>query len=150
MPVGQRVLDIAGNDDYVMRRYVPVVAPFFLFAAAFLIGWFIEQARKRQEAISWQKVGLLGLALVLACSWLIGLGWSARGFISQVDHEGLVEQVAAINDDLVPGSVLIFNDQSPVGLGDFWGTPLKFIFGHDVFKVPSLDYPIKLSSGAPM
>ncbi len=124
---------------YVMRRYVPVVVPFFLFAAAFLIGWLIQQARKRPEAVSWQKAGLLVIALVLACSWLIGLGWSARGYVSQVDHAGLVEQVAAINDDLAPGSVLIFNDQSPVGLGDFWGTPLKFIFGHDVFTLRNLE-----------
>lgn len=124
---------------YVMRRYVPVVAPFFLFAAAFLIGWLVEQGRVRQQTSSWQKVGLLGLSLLLAFSWLIGLGWSARGFISQVDHKGIVEQVAAINDELTPGSVLIFNDQSVVGLGDFWGTPLRFIFGHDVFTLRDLD-----------
>jgi hypothetical protein len=35
--------------------------------------------------------------------------------------------------------VLIFNDQSAVGLGDKWGTPLKFIFGHDVFTLRDLD-----------
>jgi len=120
---------------YVMRRYVPAVVPFFLISTAFLIGWFFKQARARQGAASWQKIGFWGLGLILAIGWLFGLAWSARGFISQVDHEGVVDQLAAINDELMPGSVLIFYDQSVVGLGDFWGTPLKFIFGHDVFTL---------------
>jgi hypothetical protein len=106
-----------------------------------LLLWRVEWKTAVLLAVtrSWQKVGLLGLSLLLAFSWLIGLGWSARGFISQVDHKGIVEQVAAINDELTPGSVLIFNDQSVVGLGDFWGTPLRFIFGHDVFTLRDLD-----------
>jgi hypothetical protein len=124
---------------YVMRRYVPMVAPYFIFSAAYLIGDLLKQAQSKQDAKSWQRMGYLALGFLLAIAWLLGLGWSARGFISQVDHKGVVLQLADINHDLPPGSVLIFNDQSPVGLGDFWGTPLKFIFGHDVFTLRDLD-----------
>ena len=84
-------------------------------------------------------MGYLAFGIFLSIAWLLGLGWSARGFISQVDHKGVVAQLVEINDNLPPESVLIFNDQSPVGLGDFWGTPLKFIFGHDVFTLRDLN-----------
>ena len=33
------------------------------------------------------------------------------------------------------GAVLLFNDQSPVGQGDIWGTPLKFVYDHNVFSL---------------
>jgi 4-amino-4-deoxy-L-arabinose transferase-like glycosyltransferase len=124
---------------YVMRRYVPMVAPFFIVSAAYLTGDLIKQARSKRDAKPWQRMGYLILGFLLAIAWLLGLGWSARGFISQVDYKGVVAQLADINDDLPPNSVLIFNDQSPVGLGDFWGTPLKFIFGHDVFTLRDLN-----------
>jgi hypothetical protein len=124
---------------YVMRRYVPMVAPFFIFAAAYLIGDLMKQAGIKREAKPWLRMGYLALGFFLVVAWLLGLGWSARGFISQVDHKGVVAQLVDINHDLSPNSVLIFNDQSPVGLGDFWGTPLKFIFGHDVFTLRDLD-----------
>jgi hypothetical protein len=124
---------------YVMRRYVPLVAPFFIFAAAYLIGELWKQARFRQEKKSWLRWAYSGLALLLAVAWLLGLGWSARGFIGQVDHKGVVAQLAAFNEYLPPGSVLLFSDQAPVGRGDFWGTPLKYIFGHDVFTLRDLD-----------
>ncbi len=124
---------------YVMRRYVPMVAPFFIVAAAYLAGDLMKQARIKRDAKPWHRMGYLALGLFLAIAWLMGLGWSARGFISQVDHKGVVAQLAEINHNLPPDSVLIFNDQSPVGLGDFWGTPLKYIFGHDVFTLRNLD-----------
>ena len=67
--------------------------------------------------------------------WLAGLGWSARGFVSQVDHAGLAAQLDALAGRLPDGAVLLFNDQSPVGQGDVWGTPLRFIYGHDAFAL---------------
>jgi hypothetical protein len=124
---------------YVMRRYVPMIAPFFIVSAAYLTGDLMKQSRIKQDVKPWRRTGYLAIGLFLAIAWLLGLGWSARGFISQVDHKGVVAQLADIDHDLPPDSVLIFNDQSPVGLGDFWGTPLKFIFGHDVFTLRDLD-----------
>jgi hypothetical protein len=120
---------------YVMRRYVPVVVPFFLFGGAYFIsqisGFFPSGKNGRAAGVF--------LTALLGIIWLGQLGWSARGFISQVDNEGVLVQLAAINEDLPPQSVLLFNDPSPVGLGDFWGTPLKYIFGHDVFTIRDVD-----------
>jgi hypothetical protein len=104
---------------YVMRRFVPAALPLIVIGTAVL---FTEISRL---ASPWRW---LGPPLVLL--WLGGLLWSAQGFISQVDHHGLLPQLAALDRQLDPGSVLIFNDQSAVGQGDFLGTPLQFIFGH--------------------
>jgi hypothetical protein len=110
---------------YAMRRYVPAVMPFFILAAAYGSGWFYRQ---QHNALRW-------LGLLIACAWLVGLGWSARGFISQVDYRGLIQEVDALNSRLAPASVLIFNDGAPIGEGDFIGTPLYFMYGHTVFKL---------------
>ena len=120
---------------YVMRRYVPTVAPFFLLAGAYFIGQIPGFFKSGQNG---RTAGIL-LIILASTIWLGQLGWSARGFIRQVDNLGVFDQLAAINEDFPPQSVLLFNDQSPVGLGDFWGTPLKYIFGHDVFKIRDID-----------
>ena len=124
---------------YVMRRYVPVVAPFFIFAAAYLLGDLLQRARHLQKKASSWAVPLLTAAMVLSVIWLAGLGWSARGFVSQIDHQGLLTQLVELNQQLPPESILLFNDQSPVSHGDRWGTPLKYIFGHDIFTLRDLD-----------
>lgn len=123
---------------YVMRRYVPVVAPFFILAASYLLGDLFRRVRSLQNGFSWPAAVFLTAGLLLSAAWLFGLGWSARGFLSQVDHHGVVNQLAALNQELPSNAVLLFNDQSPVGRGDFWGTPLKFIYGHDVFTLRDL------------
>jgi hypothetical protein len=110
---------------YAMRRYVPVVMPFFVVAAAYWLGWLAAQ----------QKRWLSAAALLLAILWLGGLSWSARGFVSQVDYRGMIAQLDAIDAPLTAGAVLLFNDQAPIGQGDVWGTPLRFLYGHDVFSL---------------
>lgn len=113
---------------YAMRRYVPVVVPLFIIGGATFIGWL---ARDRSRV--WQAA-----AGLLAVAWLVGLGWSARGFVSQVDYAGLTGQLQELSERFEPGSVLLFNDPAPIGQGDFFGTPLKFLFGHDVYTVRDL------------
>jgi hypothetical protein len=110
---------------YAMRRYVPAVMPFFILAAAYGAGWFYGQ----------QRGGLRWLGLLLAVVWLAGVGWSARGFVGQVDYRGVIGQVAELNSGLAPASILIFNDPTPVGAGDEIGTPLQFLHGHTVYKL---------------
>lgn len=110
---------------YAMRRYVPVTLPFFTVAAAYLLGFL-----GRQGALA-----LRLLALVLTFLWLGGLAWSAQGFITQVDNEQLPAEVAALAAHFEENSVVIFNDQTPVSLGDLLGTPLDFLYGHDVFTL---------------
>ncbi len=125
---------------YVMRRYVPMVMPFFLLGGAYLLG------RRGPGRGDWRfAAGQLSLtipypagpvlAAALAALWLGGLGWAARGFVTQVDHAGLAAQVEQLADRLPAGAVLLFDDPSPVGQGDVWGTPLKFVYGFDVFTL---------------
>ena len=129
--------DVRANPHqiYVMRRYVPAVLPFFVLSGAFLIGWFFRTAQVKERSDTRFRFVKPILGVLLALIWLFGLAWSARGFVSQVDHRGVVAQLAALESELQPNSVLIFDDQSPVSLGDIWGTPLKFIYGHDVFTL---------------
>ena len=113
---------------YAMRRYVPAVMPFFVFAGAYFVGWLWPLAAR------WPRPGhaqtLLRLAIAgLAALWLAGFAWSARGFISQVDYPTLVQDLAALNNQLGPEAVLIFNDQAAVSLGDVLGTPLHYLHG---------------------
>lgn len=110
---------------YAMRRYVPVVVPFFVLGAAYLL-WQLLEARRLM--MRW-----LGLGLTLL--WLYGIVVSARGFVSQVDMRGAVDQMGRLNELFAPRSVLLFGDPALIGMGDLLGTPLRFLFGHEVYAV---------------
>ena len=115
---------------YAMRRYVPVVLPFFIITAAYLINWLYVHLRgKTRWFVS------IGLTLV----WFSGILLSARGFVSQIDYRGMIDQLDHFNAALSPRSVLIFGDSAPIGAGDLLGTPLRFLYGHDVFTLRSAD-----------
>lgn len=125
---------------YVMRRYVPAVMPFFILCGAYLLG------HRGLSKASWTlappaflaripyRLSMIVLAVVII-AWLAGFGWSARGFVTQVDHAGLIGQMDALASGLPEGAILLFNDQSPVGEADIWGTPLRFVYGFDVFAL---------------
>jgi hypothetical protein len=51
----------------------------------------------------------------------------------QVDDAGAIAALARLDRQLSPGAIVLFDDQSPVGVGDVLGTPLRFIFDHPVF-----------------
>jgi hypothetical protein len=110
---------------YAMRRYVPVVVPFFTVSAVYLVNWLYENLRGRWR---WASAGL---TLV----WFFGIVSCARGFVSQVDYRGIIGQLDRFNAALPSHSVLIFGDTAPVGVGDSLGTPLHFLYGHDVFTL---------------
>jgi hypothetical protein len=110
---------------YAMRRYVPVVAPFFIVSAVFLLHWLYENLRGKAR---WVPVGLTLI-------WFFGIVISARGFVSQVDFRGLTGELDRLNAALQPHAVLVFNDPAPVGAGDVLGTPLRFLYGHDAFTL---------------
>jgi hypothetical protein len=115
---------------YAMRRYVPVVLPFFIITAAYLINWLYVNLRgKMRWFVS------IGLTLI----WFSGILLSARGFVSQIDYRGMIDQLDRLNAALPPHSVLIFGDSAPIGAGDQLGTPLRFLYGHDVFTLRSSD-----------
>jgi hypothetical protein len=110
---------------YTMRRYVPAVLPFFILATAYLFGWMLRQHRR------W--IGYSGIAL--AVLWIAGLAWSARGFVSQIDYDGIIAQMDDLNSQLEPDSVLLFIDQNPITLGDIVGNPLQYLYGHSVYSL---------------
>lgn len=110
---------------YAMRRYIPVAIPFLTAAAATFIAW-----PARRPSLWWKRA-----AAALAVVWLAGLGWSARGLISQVDYRGMTAELARLNAAFEPDSVLLFDDRAVIDRGDFFGTPLRFLFGHDVLPV---------------
>jgi hypothetical protein len=115
---------------YTMRRYVPAVLPFFVVSTAYLLEWLMRQKRK------WMVLS----GMVLAILWLVGLAWSARGFISQVDYKGIIAQVEELDSRLEPGSILIFGDDNPITLGDLVGTPMQYIYGHKVYSLRDAEH----------
>ena len=87
----------------------------------------------------------LSLSLVFATvtAGVVRIGWLAHllaefGLLSLAFYM-TARELAENNDNLPTGSVLIFNDQAPVGRGNFLGTSSKFIFGHDVFTLCDLE-----------
>lgn len=107
---------------YVMRRYVPAVLPLFVIGAGYLL----------YQVAQWKRPFSLLLAGLLTAVWLAGFGWSARGFISQIDYAGATAQLEVLNSQLVPNSIVLFNEQAPISAGDWVGTSLRFVYGHDV------------------
>lgn len=107
---------------YAMRRYVPATMPLFVIGAAVLLGQLAWKSNKPSSVVGY---------LLIIC-WLGGFAWSARGFISHVDYLGVTDQLSQLNAQLEPKSILIFDDQNAIGLGYFFGTTLKYTFGHDV------------------
>ncbi len=120
---------------YAMRRYVPQVAPFFIVTATYLL---MILHRKVTARWRWSVV-------VLTLAWIAAIVVSARAFVRQVDYRGVLSQIARVDASLPAASVLVFNDTAPVGVGDFLGTPLRFLFGHEVLIVrdaAQLDGPL--------
>ncbi len=123
---------------YAMRRYVPATLPLFIVSASYFIGslFFRNPSSVNRKPITDYRLritdyGLRATAVLLTLLWLGGMAWSARGFISRVDYVGLPEQVAALAAQLDDHAILLWNDQSVIGLGDQLGASLKFQHGHE-------------------
>ena len=121
------VINILNNPHhiYAMRRYVPVVIPAMMIWGAYGLA-AISRARWRGARL------MTGLVLV---AWLGGMIWQSRVIWRQVDYTGMVTALAQWDRELAPGAILLFDDQSPVGMGDVIGTPLRFIFDHPIFAL---------------
>lgn len=122
-------IQINPHQVYAMRRYVPEVLPFLVISVAWAINWVYEG-----RTSLWRGAGV-----VLTAAWILALAMSARGLLSHVDYRGLVGQVEQLNATFQPHSVIIYYDPTPVGLGDLFGTPLRFLYGHDVVVIRNLE-----------
>lgn len=126
---------------YAMRRYVPATLPLFVMGASYAVGWlfFPSSHRLADGRLRLPTTILRLLAITLACLWLGGTALAARGFVSQVDYAGLPAQLAVLVGSLDENAVLLWHDQSPVGMGDHLGTPLKFQYGFEVYSLRDLE-----------
>ncbi|HRQ38138.1 MAG TPA: hypothetical protein PLD25_09505 [Chloroflexota bacterium] len=131
---------------YAMRRYVPATLPLFIVGGSYLIGslFFRNPLPFIRKPITDHRLritdyGLPITAVLLALLWLGSMAWSARGFISRVDYVGLPEQVAALAAQLDENAVILWNDQSVIGLGDQLGAPLKFQYGIEPLILRNLE-----------
>lgn len=122
-------IQINPHQVYAMRRYVPEVVPFLVISVAWAINWVYEGRTQL-----WRTAGV-----ALTVAWFVALALSARGLISHVDYRGLVGQIEQLNATFQPRSVIIYYDPTPVGLGDLFGTPLRFIYGHDVVVIRNME-----------
>ncbi len=113
---------------YVMRRYVPVVIPFFAATGACFLTRLMAERR-------WLRV--TGVALLLTqVALLLAID---RFFISPVDYQGAVEQVSALSAAVGDSSIILFNDDQPIGTAGLVGTPLRFLFQHAVYDLQEHD-----------
>ncbi len=119
------VINILNNPlhIYAMRRYVPVVIPAMMIWGAYGLA-AVSRAR-------WRGAPLVTGLVVLA--WLGGMIWQSRVIWRQVDYVGAMDALTQLDRKLEPGAIVLFDDQSPVGVGDVVGTPLRFIFDHPTF-----------------
>jgi hypothetical protein len=101
---------------YVMRRYVPVVFPFFALSAAYAL-------RRLASQIRWMRVLAFGLA-ALQIGLLLYVG---RVIIGQVDYQGGVQQFEVFATQIPRRAIVMFNDAQPLGTASFFGTPLAYL-----------------------
>ncbi len=109
---------------YAMRRYVPIVVPFFAVGMAYFL-WRVWQ---------WSTLGRR-VALMLGLLLSIWLLYNGRAILTLVEYKGLVAQLERVTEQLEPGSILLFEDDVPVGTGNTFGTPLQYIHGFTVFDL---------------
>jgi 4-amino-4-deoxy-L-arabinose transferase-like glycosyltransferase len=110
---------------YVMRRYVPVVIPFFMIMSAYALNVCLRYA-------DWRRWLGQGLSVVLAL-WLL---YAARIVIPHVEFQGLLSQFEnAVQILGEKPAVILFDDDRPVGLGVSVGTPLRYLYGYSVFDL---------------
>lgn len=112
---------------YALRRYVPVVFPFFAVGMAYALVWLWDQRHR------WRPLGAMAWVLGLSLgAWLL---YNNRVVWNLVELRGLVEQVDTLAGQLEPGAVLLFDDDVAVGVGATIGTPLQYLYGFTAFDL---------------
>ncbi len=112
---------------YAMRRYVPIVVPFFVVAGAYAISWLWRRSDRR-------KTGR-GASVLLLIALLVWLGYNDRLIWDQVDYAGATTQMEELANLFEEEAIVLFVDDRPVGLGAILGTPLQFLYGITSFDL---------------
>ncbi len=112
---------------YVMRRYVPVVIPYFVVMMSVSLDWLCYRRQKR----------VLGIGLTGAlAAWLLG---SAALPLVHIEYAGVIEQLENLTEELgPPPAIVLVNDEVAVGVGAFLGTPLTYLYGYTVFDLQEM------------
>jgi len=113
---------------YTMRRYVPIIIPVLMIYAAVVIMAVVRYRSKRSA-----RFAGVALALVFAS----GLLYQSRYVLPQRDFVGAVAQLTAFEAQLAPDALIIISEPPESDFADRFGTPLRFIWGHDVATIRS-------------
>lgn len=108
---------------YAMRRYVPIVIPMLMIYAAVAIVVVFRTRRFRYARMT---------SILLAVFLIVGLLYQSRFVLPQQDFKGAIAQLTALNAQLDPNAIIVINEPAESDFADRFGTPLRFIFGHDV------------------
>lgn len=117
---------------YAMRRYVPIVIPVLIIFTAVAI---LAVARYRGRPWAAWAAPLAGgvLAVLLA----VGLLFQSRFVLPRSDFTGAVSQLTAFHALLDPDALIIISEPPESSFADRLGTPLRFLWGHDVATIRS-------------
>lgn len=113
---------------YAMRRYVPIALPMLMIFAAVALA-AIWRARRGPR---WAAGGLAAILMA-------GLIYQARFVLPMREFYSAVDQLAALNARLRPGSIVIMSEPSESALADNFGVPLRFMFNHDLAAIRTDD-----------
>jgi hypothetical protein len=113
---------------YAMRRYVPIALPMLMIFAAVALAT-IWRARR------WSR----WLAGALTVLLLAGLIYQSRFVLPLREFYGAVDQLTALNERLLPNSIVLMSEPSESALADNFGVPLRFMFDHDVATIRTDD-----------
>ncbi|MCB8944617.1 MAG: glycosyltransferase family 39 protein [Ardenticatenaceae bacterium] len=134
---------------YAMRRYVPVIIPvLMIYAAAALLA--ISRTKVPPNSLQFPPVprsegnsGQLratsrlysGISLALTALLLLGLVYQSRFVLPRTDYAGAISQLTAFHNLLQPDALIIICDPPESIFADRIGTPLRFLWGHDVATI---------------
>ena len=117
-----------GIHMYALRRYVPIVIPFFVLSAILLFDWLLQRSQTLYRLAGW----------LLLMVWLAGIAWTSRGFLSQTNYQTMPAQFESLVAQFPENAIFLFNQARPVDLGDHLSVPLNLIYGHHAFTVQNL------------
>ncbi len=117
---------------YIMRRYVPVVVPFFCIAMAYALEWLGGLAV--HSGPRWLAQARRGAALALALAMGGYLVYTGLPFALHNEYRGALEQVGGLAERFGPDDVILLIDDArdaPFTIA----TPLRFIFDRHALVV---------------